>query len=105
MENIDEPKTYLSPADQDDLAAIVNAASRILGIGKPAPQQGYYLKSSIFGNKAHVYLMHDGKLVSSGFSNIREPADECSVAQALSYATHMAYKHCQWKEEFHDLQP
>ena len=93
--------TALSEPDRNKLE---QAAASILQVLEKTPsrkEEGYYPKSRIFGNKVYVYLMHGPELVSSGFANIREgEADDRSMAQAFSYAAHMAFKHCQWKDAF-----
>lgn len=99
---MDEPKTVLSPSDRERLEKIETQVRELLGDAMPAPQEGYYMTSRVFGDKIHVYLMRDGKLVASGFSRVNphEPVSDRTMAQAFSYAAHMAYKHTQWLAEF-----
>ena len=100
-ENLAEP-TAISKPDRDKLEQAAAAIAQVLERAvRPAPE-GYYLKSRVYGQKVYVYLMNGPNLVSSGFAHIRdgEPTTDHSMAQAFSYAAHMAFKHCQWKEEF-----
>lgn len=98
------PSSALPPNLVEKIAELNRVTGEALGVIAPPPQAGYYLTSRVFGEKIHVYLMKDGKLVSSGFSRVNphEPVSDRTMAQAFSYAAHMAYKHCQWKDEFPD---
>lgn len=96
-----EQFTALSKPDRDKLEQAAASIAQVLEKAHRPREEGYYLKSRIYGNKVYVYLMNGAALVSSGFAVIRdgEPTDN-SMAQAFSYAAHMAFKHCQWKDEF-----
>lgn len=95
------------------LAELLKAALSAIdgeGAAKKEPEpvkepagDSWYLKTAVYSDKLHVYLMHDGKLVSSGYSEYKEGLPEpVKMAQAFSYAAHMAYKHLKWAEEFGD---
>ena len=70
-----------------------------------APDSGetgaWCLKTQLLPGRAHIYLMHDGKLEASGVSYIKEDLPECvAVAQAFSYAAHLVYKTMQRRCSF-----
>lgn len=96
-----EQPTALSKPDRDKLEQAAAAIAQVLEKAQRPKEEGYYLKSRVYGNKVYVYIMNGSDMVSSGFAAIRdgEPTDN-SMAQAFSYAAHMAFKHCQWKDEF-----
>ena len=96
-----EQYTALSKPDRDKLEQAAASIAQVLEKAKRPREEGYYLKSKSYGSKVYVYLMNGSELVSSGFAIIRDgETSDKAMAQAFSYAAHMAFKHCQWKDEF-----
>jgi len=93
--------TALSKPDRDKLERAAADISQVLEKAHRSKEDGYYLKSKVYGSKVYVYVMNGPALVSSGFAMIRDgEITDKAMAQAFSYAAHMAFKHCQWKDEF-----
>ena len=95
--------TALSGADRQRLLKAAEYIQTVLGKSPESQTEGYYLRTRVAEGKVFVYLLNNGKLVSAGFSHIREgtyPNPDEAMAQAFSYAAHMAYKHSQWNGEF-----
>lgn len=93
--------TQLSEADRERLCEAVVAIAQVMNDVQKDEREGWWLTSTVERGTVHVYLMHEGDVVAKGYAHIkRDGQTAASMAQAFSYAAHMAYKHVMWGEVF-----
>lgn len=93
--------TQLSQADRERLEEALGKLCDVLH-GEPADERdGWWLTSTVERGTVHVFIMHESRVVAKGYAHIkRDGQTDATMAQAFSYAAHMAYKHVMWGEEF-----
>ena len=100
-ENIPGRRTELSYLDRQRLERAVAEICDMLEDAHHDEREGWWLASTVEGGTVHVYIMQEGDVVAKGYAHIkRDGQTAASMAQAFSYAAHMAYKHVMWGEEF-----